>query len=203
MRVLRLSAVALTVALLAGCSGQGGTSIVLATTTSTQDSGLLDELVPRFTEETGIGVKTIAVGSGQAIELASRGEADVVLVHSPDAEEDLVAEGTTGRRLLVMHNDFVLVGPEGDLAVVVGTPVEDAFATVASSGSAFVSRGDDSGTHAKELGLWADAGTEPGGDWYVETGQGMAATLRVASERGAPWPSRSAWCCWRSSSTSC
>ena len=169
-------------ALLAGCSGQP-TSIVLATTTSTQDSGLLDELVPRFTDATGIAVKTIAVGSGQAIELARRGEADVVLVHSPADEEALVADGATGRRLLVMHNDFVLVGPDDDPAGVAGADVDDALETIAATGSPFVSRGDDSGTHTKELALWSVTGTDPAGDWYVETGQGMAATLRVADER--------------------
>jgi len=169
-------------ALLAGCSGQP-TRIVLATTTSTQDSGLLDELVPRFTDATGIAVKTIAVGSGQAIELARRGEADVVLVHSPADEEALVADGATGRRLLVMHNDFVLVGPDDDPAGVAGADVDDALETIAATGSPFVSRGDDSGTHTKELALWSVTGTDPAGDWYVETGQGMAATLRVADER--------------------
>lgn len=172
----------------AGCASgaepERGT-IVLATTTSTQDSGLLDELVPRFTDETGIRVQTIAVGSGQAIELARRGEADVALVHSPAAEEELVAGGGTGRRLLVMHNDFVLLGPDDDPAGLAGTPVEESFAAVAATSSPFVSRGDESGTHAKELALWEDAGVEPGGDSYTSTGQGMGATLRIASEQQA------------------
>jgi tungstate transport system substrate-binding protein len=162
-----------------------GRTIVLATTTSTQDSGLLDELIAEFTDETGARVQTIAVGSGQAIELARRGEADVALVHSPAAEEELVAEGDTGRRLLVMHNDFVLLGPDGDPAGLAGTPVDEAFAAIAAAGAPFVSRGDESGTHAKELGLWEDAGAAAEGDWYTSTGQGMGATLRVASERGA------------------
>lgn len=164
-----------------------GTTIVLATTTSTQDSGLLDELVPLFTDETGIAVQTIAVGSGQAIELARRGEADAALVHSPTAEEELVAGGETGRRLLVMHNDFVLLGPDGDPAGARADPIAEAFAAIASSGSPFISRGDDSGTHSKELGLWRDAGIasgdEPSGDWYSSAGQGMGATLRIANER--------------------
>lgn len=164
-----------------------GITIVLATTTSTQDSGLLDELVPLFTDQTGIRVQTVAVGSGQAIELARRGEADVALVHSPAAEEELVAGGDTARRLLVMHNDFVLLGPDDDPAGTRGQPVTEAFAAIASSGSPFVSRGDESGTHSKELGLWQDAGTvptgEPRGDWYSSAGQGMGATLRIASER--------------------
>ena len=164
-------------------SDPDGTTIVLATTTSTQDSGLLDELVPWFTAETGIDVQTIAVGSGQAIELARRGEVDVALVHSPDAEEELVAEGDTGRRLMVMHNDFVLLGPPSDPAGVAGSPVKAALAEVAATQAPFVSRGDESGTHAKELALWADAGTQPGGEWYTSTGQGMGATLRIASEK--------------------
>ncbi len=178
----------LLLAVAAGCGPAGAperTTIVLATTTSTQDSGLLEELVPRFTDETGIAVQTIAVGSGQAIELARRGEADVVLVHSPAAEQDLVAGGDTGRRMLVMHNDFVLLGPAADPAALTGMPVEEAFATVAATSSPFVSRGDESGTHAKELSLWADAGVEPGGGWYTSTGQGMGATLQIADEKRA------------------
>ncbi|WP_219420038.1 substrate-binding domain-containing protein [Pseudonocardia nigra] len=174
--------------LLVGCSAPGTSaerSLILATTTSTQDSGLLDELVPAFTEDTRWQVQTIAVGSGQAIELGRRGEADVLLVHSPAAEEGFVAEGTVGRRLLVMHNDFVLVGPEGDPAGVRGAAVGEAMARIASSGALFVSRGDDSGTHAREKALWERAGISPGGGWYQETGQGMGATLRVAAEKGA------------------
>jgi tungstate transport system substrate-binding protein len=164
--------------------GQGQErSLILATTTSTQDSGLLDDLLPAFTAETGWDVKTVAVGSGQAMELGRRGEADVLLVHSPDAEEKLVAEGTTGRRLLVMHNDFVLVGPEADPAGVRGTDITEAMRRLSGSGAVFVSRGDDSGTHAKERSLWEDAGVSPGGPGYQETGQGMGATLRVAAEK--------------------
>jgi tungstate transport system substrate-binding protein len=159
-------------------------SIILATTTSTQDSGLLDELLPAFEAATGWAAKPIAVGSGQALEMGRRGEADVLLVHSPAAEEEFVAEGTAGRRLLVMHNDFVLVGPHADPAGVRGLPVEEAVRTIAASGAVFVSRGDDSGTHARELSLWESAGIAPGGDGYQETGQGMGATLRVAAEKG-------------------
>lgn len=174
---------ALLAALLVGC-GTAERPLVLATTTSTQDSGLLDELVPAFTAATGRTVQTVAVGSGQAIELGRRGEADVLLVHSPAAEEEFVAEGTAGRRLLVMHNDFVLLGPEADPAGVEGLPVAGAFAAVAASGSVFVSRGDGSGTEARELRVWERAGIEPGGQWYRQTGQGMGATLRVAAELG-------------------
>jgi tungstate transport system substrate-binding protein len=158
-------------------------SIVLATTTSTQDSGLLDDLLPAFTAETGWVVKPIAVGSGQAIEMGRRGEADVLLVHAPAAEEELVAEGATGRRLLVMHNDFVLLGPQADPVGVRGLPVAEAMRRIASSGAVFVSRGDDSGTHAREKALWEEAGLTPGGDRYQQTGQGMGATLRVAAEK--------------------
>jgi tungstate transport system substrate-binding protein len=158
-------------------------SLILATTTSTQDSGLLDDLLPAFTADTGWQVKTVAVGSGQAIELGRRGEADVLLVHSPDAEKKFVAEGTAGRRLLVMHNDFVLVGPPADPAGIRGTGVADAMTRIARSGAVFVSRGDDSGTAAREKALWQQAGVTPGGKWYQETGQGMGATLRVAAEK--------------------
>jgi len=158
-------------------------ALILATTTSTQDSGLLDEILPAFTAETGWNVKPIAVGSGAAIEMGRRGEADVLLVHSPAAEEELVAEGNTGRRLLVMHNDFVLVGPEDDPAGVRGLPVDEALARIAEAGAVFVSRGDESGTHARETSLWEEAGVAPAGEWYQETGQGMGATLRVAAEK--------------------
>jgi tungstate transport system substrate-binding protein len=158
-------------------------TLLLATTTSTQDTGLLDELLPAFTAETGWTVKTAAVGSGQALELGRRGEADVLLVHSPAAEEKLVAEGATGARRLVMHNDFVLLGPPGDPAGVRGLPAPEALAKISSSGAVFVSRGDDSGTHAREQSLWTAAGTTPGGPGYQQTGQGMGATLRVASEK--------------------
>jgi tungstate transport system substrate-binding protein len=158
-------------------------SLILATTTSTQDSGLLDDLIPAFTADTGWMVKPVAVGSGQAIEMGRRGEADVLLVHSPDAEKKFMAEGTAGRRLLVMHNDFVLVGPDNDPAGVRGVPVNEAMAKIASSGTVFVSRGDDSGTNSKEKSLWQAAGVTPGGDWYQQTGQGMGATLQVAAQK--------------------
>ncbi|MGQ0630073.1 MAG: substrate-binding domain-containing protein [Sporichthyaceae bacterium] len=158
-------------------------TLILATTTSTQDSGLLDVLLPAFTRDTGLTVKPVAVGSGQAIELGERGEADVLLVHSPAAEEELVAAGLTGRRLLVMHNDFVVLGPQDDPAGTEDLSAPDIFKKVAESEEVFVSRGDDSGTHTKEKSLWSAAGIEPAGDWYTSTGQGMAATLRIADER--------------------
>jgi tungstate transport system substrate-binding protein len=160
-------------------------SLLLATTTSTQDSGLLDELLPAFTEDTGWQVKPLAVGSGQAIELGRRGEADVLLVHSPKAEEEFVAEGTAGTRRLVMHNDFVLVGPSDDPAGIRDVPAAEAMRKIADSAAGFVSRGDESGTHARETQLWEENSVVPSGQWYRSTGQGMGATLRVASESSA------------------
>ncbi|WP_066375242.1 substrate-binding domain-containing protein [Herbidospora mongoliensis] len=180
--------------LLAGCgtaATSGGTaskptvekSLILATTTSTQDSGLLDELLPVFTRDSGWQVKTLAVGSGQAIELGRRGEADALLVHSPAAETEFVAEGSVGSRRLVMHNDFVLIGPKADPAEVQGTSSAEAMKKIAAAEAVFISRGDESGTHAKEKGLWSKAGVTPDGSWYQSTGQGMGETLRVASEK--------------------
>ncbi len=161
-------------------------SVILATTTSTQDSGLLDALVPTFEKETGYIVKTIAVGSGQAMAMGSRGEADVLLVHSPAAEKKLVDDGFGINRRLVMHNDFILVGPPGDPAKVKGVATsQEALKKIAAAGAVFLSRGDNSGTHAKEKGLWKAAGINPEGQkWYQSTGLGMGDTLNVASEKG-------------------
>lgn len=176
----------LLLSLVAGCAAATPErSLVLATTTSTQDSGLLDELLPAFTQETGWRVRTVAVGSGQAIELGRRGEADVLLVHSPAAEQEFVAEGTAADRRLVMHNDFVLVGPPADPAGLRGADGVAAVRAVAAAGALFVSRGDGSGTNAKETSLWERAGVVPGGEWYRSTGQGMGETLRVAGEKQA------------------
>jgi tungstate transport system substrate-binding protein len=185
-RFLVLFAAALALATSA-CGGQEQQEdVILATTTSTQDSGLLDALVPAFQEETGYAVKTVAVGSGEAIELGGRGEADVVLAHAPSSEEELVATGKTGERLLVMHNDFFVVGPADDPAGVgeAATAVE-AMEAIAGAEAPFVSRGDDSGTHQLELQLWEEAGIQPAGDWYQESGQGMGQTIQIASEQGA------------------
>lgn len=179
--VVLLAAAALA---LAGCGGSDGEELILATTTSTQDSGLLDELIPAFEEDEDYAVKTLAVGSGEALELGERGEADVLLVHSPAAEEELMATGKAGERRLVMHNDFVILGPPDDPAGIRGGSVAEAFTTIADAGATFVSRGDDSGTYAQELRLWEQAGADPDDATYVETGQGMGATLRVADERG-------------------
>lgn len=161
-------------------------NLLLATTTSTRDSGLLDELLPSFEDASGCTVKTVAVGSGEALELGERGDADVLLVHSPAAEEEFMAGGHGGTREPVMHNDFVLVGPPADpagIAAADGAPA--ALARIARDEQPFASRADESGTHTKELSLWEEAGVEPGGAWYVETGQGMGQTLTIASQKEA------------------
>lgn len=161
--------------------------IILATTTSTQDSGLLDELVPIFQKATGYFVKTIAVGSGQAMAMGQKGEADVLLVHSPDAEKKFVAEGFGVNRRIVMHNDFVIVGPTNDPAAIKGCDSSAAaLRKIAGTKSLFLSRGDNSGTHALEKKLWKEAGIAPeGAAGYQQTGQGMGQTLAVAAEKGA------------------
>ena len=163
--------------------------IVLASTTSTENSGLFDYILPEFTRDSGIQVRVVAVGTGQAIRLASSGDADVLLVHHRPSEDAFVAQGLGVRRYPVMHNDFVLVGPATDPASVIGEPdMLQAMQAIARSGSLFASRGDDSGTHKKELSLWAEAGVDPAADsgtWYRETGSGMGATLNTAVAMGA------------------
>jgi tungstate transport system substrate-binding protein len=160
--------------------------IILSTTTSTVDSGLLDELVPIFEKQTGYRVKTIAVGTGQALALGEKGEADVLLVHAPTAEKKLVDAGVGIHYKLVMHNDFILAGPSKDPAGIQGKAAADALKAIAATSSVFISRGDDSGTHKKELALWKEAGIDPRGKpWYQESGQGMGATLSMASQKGA------------------
>ena len=160
--------------------------VILSTTTSTQDSGLLDVLVPLFERQTGYTVKTIAVGTGQALALAARGEADVVLAHAPALEKKYVDEGKMLDRRLVMYTDFVIIGPADDPAKIKGTKkAADAMKAIAGSGSRFVSRGDNSGTHVLEKSLWKLAGVEPQGGWYIEAGQGMGATLGIADDRKA------------------
>ena len=160
--------------------------IILATTTSTQDSGLLDVLVPTFEEHSGYFVKIIAVGTGQALAMGEAGDADVLLVHAPSAEKVLIDNGSAIDRKLVMHNDFVIVGPPSDPAGIqgLGDPTE-AFSKISTSGAGFVSRGDDSGTHKKELAIWSDSKADRQGADYMESGTGMAATLRIASEKQA------------------
>lgn len=160
-------------------------SVILATTTSTQDSGLLDVLVPLFEKKTGYKIKTIAVGTGAALKMGEQGEADVLLVHAPASEKKLVDEKIGINYNLVMHNDFVLAGPASDPAKVKGlkTTVE-AFKAIQTAKSAFISRGDDSGTDKMEKSLWQKAGGKPSGTWYQESGQGMGQTLTMASEKG-------------------
>jgi tungstate transport system substrate-binding protein len=160
--------------------------LILATTTSTQDSGLLDVLVPMFEQQTGYVVKTVAVGTGAALKMGQEGNADVLLVHAPAAEIPLVQQGVVNDRRLVMHNDFVIVGPSSDPAGIKGTKTAaEAFKKISAAGAAFVSRGDDSGTNKKELAIWESVNIKPQGDWYSESGQGMGATLKIASEKQA------------------
>ena len=173
-------------ALATASAAEAQSRLKLATTTSTYDSGLLDILVPPFEERRtgGIRVDVIAVGTGKALKLAENGDVDAVLVHAPELEEAFVAAGFGVDRRGVMYNDFVVVGPSGDQAGIGGTErVADAFATIARKGALFFSRGDLSGTHLKERAIWKIAGIDPDGDWYVEVGQGMAATLRMADEK--------------------
>jgi len=160
-------------------------TVILATTTSTQDSGLLDVLIPIFEKQTGYFVKTISVGSGQAMAMGQKGEADVLLVHSPAAEKKMVDEGYGINRRLVMHNDFIILGPPQDPAGVKGMKsARDAFKKMAAAGALFMSRGDNSGTHAKEMGIWKAAGLKVEGQkWYQQTGLGMGQTLNVAAEK--------------------
>ena len=160
-------------------------NIILATTTSTQDSGLLDVLVPVFEKKTGFFVKTIAVGSGQAMAMGQKGEADVLLVHSPEAEKKIVAEGYGINRRIVMHNDYIIAGPKEDPAKIKGIKLaSEAFKKLTLANALFLSRGDNSGTHAKEKSIWKTAGINPEeGKWYQQTGLGMGQTLNVAAEK--------------------
>jgi tungstate transport system substrate-binding protein len=162
-------------------------TLILATTTSTYDTGLLDTLIPMFEKQTGYFVKTIAVGSGQAMAMGEKGEADVLLVHSPAAEEKFMAGGFGVNRRLVMHNDFVIVGPPDDPAKIKGLKsAAEAFKKIAAAQALFLSRGDNSGTHAKEKQIWKVAGVKYEGEkWYQQTGLGMGQTLNVASEKKA------------------
>lgn len=171
--------------LLAGAIACGDDKeLILATTTSTQDSGLLDVLVPEFEDEYGWEVKTIAVGSGAALRMGEEGEADVLLSHSPAAEMEFMDGGFGESREPVMYNDFVIVGPADDPAGIAdAATAAEAFELIASSESTFLSRGDESGTNAKELTIWDAASIEPSGAWYQETGQGMGATLTVTNEK--------------------
>lgn len=175
-------------ALLVACGQSEPQVLRLATTTSTDDSGLLDAILPDFEEEYNAQVDVVAVGTGQAIALGEAGDADVILVHARSREDQFVADGHGGERFDVMYNDFVLVGPPDDPAGVRDMPLaQDALAAIAAAGATFASRGDDSGTHTTERGLWQAAGfaEDPAGEWYKSLGQGMGETLRFADESGA------------------
>lgn len=206
---LGVLALVLALALVAGCSQPstttgGGekkaeikqTPLILATTTSTQDTGLLDELIPAFNKKyPQYQVKTIAVGSGEAIAMGAKGDADVLLVHSKDDEEKFMADGNGTSREAVMHNDFVVVGPKSDPAKIKGMKsAPDAFKKIADAKATFITRGDKSGTNKKELKIWDKAKVKPSGSWYVNTGQGMGETLRIANEKsGYTLADRGTW----------
>jgi tungstate transport system substrate-binding protein len=162
-------------------------NLILATTTSTQDSGLLDVLIPLFEQQTGYVVQTVAVGTGAALKMGEEGNADVLLVHAPSSEKTFMDNGFGSDRRLVMHNDFVIVGPADDPAGIKGTAAAvEAFQKIAAAGATFVSRSDDSGTNKMELSLWQKAAIDPAGQsWYMESGQGMGATLTITSEKNA------------------
>ncbi len=187
MPVSRLAATLLAVLLLVPFTAAAQRApVILSTTTSTQDSGLLDVLVPMFERQTGYTIKTISVGTGQALALAARGEADVTLAHAPSLEKKYVTEGKMLNRRLVMYNDFVVIGPGDDPAKIRGEKKAlEALKKIAGAGARFVSRGDKSGTHLLEQGLWKQAGVEPRAPWYIESGQGMGATLGIADDRKA------------------
>ena len=183
-RVLALALIALASAGPLGAARADSTVVILTTTTSTQDSGLLDVLLPMFERTSGYTVKTIAVGTGQALALAARGEADVALAHAPSLEKRYVVEGKLLNRRLVMYNDFLVIGPRDDPARITGmTNAVEAFRRIAAARARFFSRGDKSGTHILELELWQRAGVTPAARWYVESGQGMGATLALADDR--------------------
>ncbi len=180
---------------LAGCAGGGsdaptaevaGEALTLTTTTSTYDTGLLDEIHTGFEEMYGVTVDAVAQGTGAALESARNGDSDVVMVHARGLEDEFMRNGYGVNRRDLMFNDFVIVGPESDPAGIGGmASATEALTTIADAGASFVSRGDNSGTHTKELNLWEAAGTQPGGDWYQETGTGMGEALNIANEQGA------------------
>jgi tungstate transport system substrate-binding protein len=184
--VRRLLLLALVLGLAFAAPAEEKPFLTLASTTSTNDSGLFEAILPKFEAESGIAVRVVAVGTGQALELARRGDADALLVHDRASEERFLAEGHALFRRDGMYNDFVIVGPRDDPAAIRGAPsAAQALAKIAAKPAGFLSRGDDSGTHKAELRLWQDAGVDPraaSGSWYRETGGGMGATLNVAAE---------------------
>lgn len=185
-RLIQVGALLLLVFLLVACGPGEPELLRLATTTSTADSGLLDAILPAFEEEHNARVDVVAVGTGQAIELGEAGDADVLLVHARSREDAFLAEGHGTARYDVMYNDFILVGPADDPAGIEGmTTAAEALAAIAAAGAPFASRGDDSGTHTKELSLWEAAGITPEAPWYASLGQGMGETLTYANEQQA------------------
>ena len=168
-----------------GLGGPARRDVLLATTTSFQDSGLLDVVAADFEKRTGYHLRSTAVGTGAALAIGARGDADVVFVHAPDEELKFMADGNGARRVLVMNNDFVLVGPPSDPARIKGRDAITAFKTIASGRATFISRGDNSGTDIFEKGLWKRAGITPSGSWYVQAATGMGQTLQIASEKDA------------------
>ncbi len=197
---LRRSLLLTAAILLAGAgAAQSAQPLRLATTTSTENSGLLGYLLPAFEKHSGLAVHVIAVGTGQALRIARAGDVDVVMVHARPAEQRFVAEGHGVHRREIMYNDFVVVGPGNDPAKITGTDgVVKALQRIAASGSRFLSRGDDSGTHKKELALWETAGVKPGGNWYLESGLGMGEVLQMASELDAyTLTDRGTWLAYR------
>lgn len=183
--------------LMAGCNGEESNSkekeetvkpdsMILATTTSTQDSGLLDELIPIFEKKHNVKVKTIAVGTGEALAMGQKGEADALLVHAPKSEKAVVDAGDAINYKRVMYNDFIITGPHSDPAKIKGLSAVEALQKINQTNFTFISRGDDSGTHKKELDIWKSAGVNPKENKkYLETGQGMGATLQMAAEKQA------------------
>ena len=184
--VLVTSIVCLAVGLACPLSAEAGNSLLMATTTSTDNTGLLDELAPLFQKDTGIELKWTATGTGKALKLGQNCDVDILMVHAPGAEKKFVADGFGINRREIMYNDFVIIGPEGDPAQIKGQAIEAALQTVKNQQATFVSRGDNSGTHKKELSLWkaADLPIPEKEGWYVQTGQGMLATINIAAERG-------------------
>ncbi|MDB9234476.1 substrate-binding domain-containing protein [Halorubrum ezzemoulense] len=166
--------------------GVAGETLTLTTTTSTYDTGLLDAIHPDFEEMYGVTVDAVAQGTGAALETARNGDSDIVMVHARGLEDEFMRNGYGINRRDLMFNDFVIVGPESDPAGIGGTgSATEALTTIAEAEATFVSRGDNSGTHTKELNLWDAAGTDPGGDWYQETGTGMGEALNIANQQGA------------------
>jgi tungstate transport system substrate-binding protein len=183
--LLLLSLLLIVAPVAAPAAAQANPELILATTTSTQDSGLLEVLVPLFQQQSGYQVKTISVGTGAALELGARGEADVLLVHAPASEVTWMEAGNGADRKLVMYNDFIVVGPASDPAGLAGaTNASEVMQKIIANGATFVSRGDNSGTHQLELNIWKSVGFDPKGQpWYFEAGQGMGAVLTITSEK--------------------